>query len=219
MFDLKVIRMFKYIKGFFKYLFNFSVSKFSLIDNMSIVREHARTYRCTKLFCSEIGSYSYLSPNSSLICTKVGKFCSIASNCQIGLPSHSLKYISTSPIFTEKNNALKQRWITQNHFSPFNKTTIGNDVWIGASSIIIGGIIIGDGAVIAAGSVVTKDVPPYAIVGGTPAKIIKYRFSQEVITKLLQISWWDFSQTKLKKILPLFQTDEFDVVLSDFFNG
>lgn len=68
---------------------------------------------------------------------------------------------------------------------------IGNDVWIGANAIILQGVTIGDGAIIAAGAVVTKDVPPYAIVGGVPAKVIKYRFSDEVILKLLQIKWWD----------------------------
>lgn len=114
--------MLKYLIGFIKNVFNFSVSKFSLVDDKSIVHKYAQTYRRTKLFCSEIGSYSYLGSDSSLLYTKVGKFCSIAANCQIGLPSHSLKYISTSPVFTEKKNSLKQKWTTENCFLPFRKT-------------------------------------------------------------------------------------------------
>ena len=87
------------------------------------------------------------------------------------------------------------------------KVIIGNDVWIGSHALILGGVKIGDGAVIGAGAVVTKDVPPYAVVGGVPARIIKYRFSQEIIDKLLEIKWWNLPENILKENIKLFQTD------------
>ena len=85
-----------------------------------------------------------------------------------------------------------------------NPVTIGNDVWIGANVCILPGISIGDGAVLAAGAVITKDVPPYAIVGGVPAKVIKYRFSEDIIKKLLKIKWWNWEEEKVKKNKDLF---------------
>lgn len=81
-------------------------------------------------------------------------------------------------------------------------TVVGNDVWIGARALIMSGVNIGNGAVVAAGSVVTKDVPPYAIVGGNPAKIIRYRFDASVIDKLQQIAWWDWPDDKIQAELP-----------------
>jgi serine acetyltransferase len=87
-----------------------------------------------------------------------------------------------------------------NKIEEFKYVTIGNDVFIGANVTILGGIEIGDGAIIAAGAVVSKNIPEYAIVGGVPARIIKYRFSDEIIKKLKTIQWWDFPESKLQEI-------------------
>jgi len=105
---------------------------------------------------------------------------SVAYGVRIGLPEHPVNMVSTSPKIYRN---IKSKDIKDVYFPPI----IGNDVWIGANAIILQGVTIGDGAVIAAGAVVTKDVPPYAIVGGVPAKVIKYRFSDDVILKLLEI--------------------------------
>ena len=109
---------------------------------------------------------------------------SVAYGVRIGLPEHPVNMVSTSPKIYRN---IKLKDIKDVYFPPI----IGNDVWIGANAIILQGVTIGDGAIIAAGAVVTKDVPPYAIVGGVPAKVIKYRFSDDVILKLLEIKWWD----------------------------
>ena len=87
------------------------------------------------------------------------------------------------------------------------KLEIGNDVWIAANVVITEGLKIGDGAVIGAGAVVTHDIPPYAIVGGVPAKVIRYRFTKEMIDELLKIKWWDFTEEQLQKAFPLFQKE------------
>ena len=142
---------------------------------------------------------------SKIIHTEIGNFCSIASDVNIGLEEHTLQNISTSPIFTEVDNATGYSWIKKNHFIPFKRTYIGNDVWIGFRASIKSGVKIGNGAVIATGAVVTKDVPPYAIVGGVPAKIIRYRFSEEIINELQKTEWWNLPDNIIIEHIQSFQ--------------
>ncbi|WP_295728103.1 CatB-related O-acetyltransferase [uncultured Muribaculum sp.] len=163
-----------------------------------------------KLDHSSIGDYTYIGPNSRVVYSTVGKFCSIAGEVCLGLATHPLTYISSSPIFISTNNATGHRWTTKNvDFHEYVPTKIGNDVWIGTRAIIMGGITIGDGAVVGAGAVVTKDVPPYAIVGGIPAKIIRYRFDSGTIDVLLRLKWWNLSSRIVKKNIGIFQRADF----------
>ena len=147
---------------------------------------------------SSIGDYTYIGKNTSIdSCLSIGKFCSISREVRIGLISHPLNYISTSPVFYSP----RRGWVKQ---STYNEninglTIIGNDVLISASTLILAGVKIGNGAVIGAGSFVNKDIPPYAIVAGIPAKIIKYRFNEEEISALNIIKWWDMSKEELMK--------------------
>lgn len=147
-----------------------------------------------------LGDFTYIAAKTIISKTTIGKFCSIGSNCQIGLGRHpSQTFVSTHPVFF---STLKQAQITfsdKDYFEEFKEITIGNDVWLGANVIIVDGVKIGDGVIVAAGSVVTKDIPAYAIVGGVPAKIIKYRFKKEEIEKLLAFMWWDMDIDELKK--------------------
>lgn len=115
-----------------------------------------------------------------------------------------------SPIFTLKKNGTGSTWIEESiaHTNETKKVKIGNDVWIATRVIIKDGISIGDVAIIGAGAVVVKDVPPYAVVGGVPAKVIKYRFSQQIIDKLLQLQWWNASDEKLKNNISCFQSED-----------
>lgn len=199
--------MIKYILGFIKYLFQRGVSIFALIDESSEISKKARVFRRVKLFKSKLGDYSYVAPFTEVINADVGKFCSIARSCMIGLPSHTLNNLSTSPIFTEPKNALGRTWTLNSNSAEITKPVkIENDVWVGARSIVLGGVKIGNGAVIAAGAVVTKDVPAYAVVAGVPAKIIKYRFNKDLIEQIESLKWWDWNEDVLIRKIDAFQT-------------
>lgn len=149
--------------------------------------------------------YSYIGKCSIIHNTKIGKFCSISACCVIGLPGHPTNRLSTSPIFSSPSNALREKWVQEYTYKPEINVEIGNDVWIGYGAMIPNNIKVGDGAIIAAGAVVTKDVPPYAIVGGVPARVIKYRFTQEIIDQLEKLRFWDRSEEIIKKNLEIFQ--------------
>lgn len=203
--------MIKYILGLLKFLFSPAVSIFSKIDYNSRVDKLARVYEHTQVFNSSIGKYSYLARKSYLIFAEVGSYCSIGENVEVGLGVHTLNHISTCPLFTEKNNATGFSWTNADDIYPFMKVHVGNDVWIGERAMAMGGVTIGDGAVIGAGAIVTKDVPPYAIVAGVPARIIRYRFSEDVIAKLLELKWWDMPEEELKKHITFFQKENISV--------
>jgi len=135
---------------------------------------------------------------------KIGKYCSIAENVVIlGGGNHNYINITTHPFKTFKNESLNVKDLNTSR----KTTVIGNDVWIGMNALILGGVTIGDGTVIGAGSVVTKDVPPYVIVAGNPAKIIKYRFTDEQIKHLLEIKWWDWPDEQIEKNIDMFYID------------
>lgn len=151
----------------------------------------------SKFYNSEIGFASYIGDYNVFIDTKIGRFCSIGSNIRLISSSHPTKnVISTHPAFySNAYNSLsfvdKPLYNESLRTEQGNCLEIGNDVWIGDNVLIKGGVEIGNGAVIAMGSVVTKSVPPYAIVGGIPARVIRYRFSQEEIKQLENFAWWN----------------------------
>lgn len=134
----------------------------------------------------------------------IGKFCSIACGTKFlfNCANHTLKSLSTYtfPLFYEEWELEKSNITTA--WDNKGNIVIGNDVWIGYEAVIMAGVHIGDGAIIAARAVVTKDVPPYTIVGGTPAKEIRKRFDTEVIQQLLMLKWWNWSTDKIRQCLP-----------------
>lgn len=147
-----------------------------------------------------VGYATYVGANSTIPFARIGRYCSVADNVVVVAYTHpSSRFISTHPAFF---SLLKQCGFTYVEKQLFQESLcveggegatvlIGNDVWIGARALIMGGVKIGDGAIIAAGAVVTKDVPPYAIVGGVPAKILKWRFSGSDIDYLMKLQWWN----------------------------
>ena len=142
----------------------------------------------------EIGEESYINSGSVVLSGSIGRYCSIGYHCQIGLPEHSLSDLSTSPR-VYNNPKIKKEW--KKHVEFPSPPQIGNDVWIGSLAVVLQGVTIGDGAVIAAGAVVTKNVPPYAIVAGVPATILRMRFPDEVIDHILSDPWWQKASSEL----------------------
>ncbi len=158
-------------------------------------------------FSGVMGYGSYIGSNSCIY-GKIGRYCSIAGNVRTVLGVHPTKnFVSTHPTFFSLKRQNGYTFVTEQKFNEAKyadetkkySIIIGNDVWIGDSALLMSGVTIGDGAIVAAGAVVTKDVPPYAIVGGVPAKIIRYRFSEEEIKFLLDFKWWNRSEEWLKE--------------------
>jgi acetyltransferase-like isoleucine patch superfamily enzyme len=118
-----------------------------------------------------------------------------------------MHFVSTSSVFLSHKDSIKTKF-SDHEYYPKVVTNIGSDVWIGDGVYVKAGVTIGHGAVIGMGAVVTKDVPPYAVFAGNPAKLIRYRFDQSVIEKLLEIAWWDFSDKKIKKYAHLFKNPD-----------
>lgn len=141
----------------------------------------------------------------------IGKFCSIGPNCLfITGGIHPTNWISTFPFRIRWNLEGKEK-----DGMPFTKGDIivGNDVWIGSNVIILSGVNIGDGAVICSGSVVTKDIEPYSIAGGVPAKLIRKRFDDEIIKKLLKIKWWEWEEERIKNYVKYLSSERVDEFL------
>lgn len=148
----------------------------------------------------KIGKHTYIG-NNTLIdsCSQIGAFCSISSDVKIGMRNHPLNSISTSPIFYSQYRG----WLQESCFDERNikQVMIEDDVLISANVVIVNGIKIGRGAVIGAGAIVTKDVQAYSIVAGVPAKFIRYRFSEEIISKIETSAWWTKEDEILKNFI------------------
>jgi len=140
---------------------------------------------------SRIGDYTYICRNALIQNTIIGRYCSISHDVICGLGQHPLGLFSTSLLFYRRKNVFGIRVVTEDlDFDEYDPIYIGNDVWIGARAIIMDGVHVGNGAVIACGAVVTHDVPPYAIVAGVPAKVIKFRAAEEDILQYEKAEWW-----------------------------
>lgn len=150
---------------------------------------------------SYLGDYSYCEPFGVIQNAKIGKFCDIARSARIGATQHPLQRPTTHH-FTYRSKMYHMA--EENDTSFFEEryakiTNIGHDVWIGHGAVIQAGVCIGNGAVIGSNAVVTKDVPPYAIVAGVPAKVLRFRFPQEIIEQLEEMKWWNWKDEKIRQ--------------------
>lgn len=173
------------------------------LDRNVEIGEHSHILKDCVINSSSIGKYSYIGPNSIIQHTRIGNYCSIANDVMCGLGSHPLSRFSTSPIFYRQKNPLNYPLVEDdNSIIEYKSIIIGHDVWVGARAIILDGVKIGTGAVVAAGAVVTHDVAPYSVVGGVPAKTISSRFDTETIDYLLNSEWWEKSPKEAKLTRP-----------------
>jgi acetyltransferase-like isoleucine patch superfamily enzyme len=177
---------------------------FNIIPNVqnSVIRDKVHLSRTCSVIDSAISQYTSIGRNTKIQNAEILKFCSISYDVVIGATEHNYKKISSHAFsyiksfgFVGTDNKIKV------------KTYIGNDVWIGTHAVILPGVTIGDGAVVGAGAVVTKDVPAYSIVGGVPAKVLKYRFGKDEIEILNRIKWWDLPSQLIKKNISFFSKE------------
>lgn len=152
----------------------------------------------------ELGKFTYLAGDCFFRDVKIGRFCAIASGVRMGLGFHPLEMVSIHPAFYSTELQTKKNFAKKNSFEDHLPGEIGNDVWIGANAVILDGVKIGDGSVIAAGSVVNRDVEPYEVVGGVPIKHIRYRFSDQIVSELSSIKWWNWDNQKIQDNSELF---------------
>ena len=191
----------------FYYNKNVKIGKNALLNTKNRFEGYNVIGKNSEISSCKIGLGTYISNNSIIRKAIIGKFCSIGSNVQISLGLHpSDTFVSTHPAFfstlkpagfTFANKGIFDEHIYIDDHKKYT-VEIGNDVWIGNNAIIMDGLKIGDGAIIAAGAVVTKNVLPYAIIGGMPAKLIRFRFSETQIKRLLDIKWWDWDFKKIE---------------------
>jgi len=147
-----------------------------------------------------VGDFTYIQENSRLNSTTIGKFTAIGPGVRAGMGNHpSNTFVTIHPMFYSDTKLLQTSFADKSYFEQSKKIYIGHDVWIGANVLIMDGIVIGDGAIVAAGAVVTADVLPYSIVGGVPARLIKYRFTVAQIDYLLDFMWWYKDITWMQK--------------------
>ena len=173
----------------------------------SIVHPTSKIESGSSVVSSTMGRFSFCGYDCEIINCDIGSFCSIANRVVIGGAMHPVDWVSTSPVFYSGRDSVKKK------FSEYprdldKKTVIGHDVWIGYGAFIKQGITIGSGAVVGMGAVVTKDVPPYAIVGGNPARIIRMRFDEKMVNRLLESEWWNWSDERIRHMAEYIQMPE-----------
>lgn len=180
--------------------------------------EGANTIGDNTYFSGSMGYGTYLCQNCS-ITGNIGRFCSVAQDVKNSLGAHPITspYVSTSPMFFSLRKQTGKTFAKKQLFDELkDPIEIGHDCWIGQGVFIVGGVKIGTGAVVLAGAVVTKDVPPYSIVGGVPAKVVKYRYDEETINFLLKSEWWNKPIEWLEANYELFSNiDEFKRVINE----
>jgi phosphonate metabolism protein (transferase hexapeptide repeat family) len=159
-----------------------------------------------------VGDFSYFERHAEAIYTDIGKFCSIAANTRINALEHPLERATTHKVSYRPNEYFRYLGVDQEFRERRRRkrVTIGNDVWIGHGAVILPGVAIGNGAVVGANAVVTRDVPAFAVVAGVPARIIRLRFAEKIVTRLENMAWWDWPLDRLFQAIPDMQKLEIE---------
>lgn len=184
-----------------------------IFDNNVKIEEHTAFAAGRNLFSMGYGSSSRSSFASGHI--EIGRYCSLANNIKLMGPSHPLGRFTTSPITYSPIETFQPKMENDKGLQPsifrqsFNPVKVGHDVWIGEDVMIKRGVVIGNGAVVGARSVVVKDVPPYAVVAGNPAKVVKYRFTKKIAEKLNKTNWWEYDLSSLDMFVGDISVNEF----------
>ena len=165
-----------------------------------VISPKAKLYEPYSYADTIVGDGTYISANGRISMATIEKYCSIGPDLCAGWGVHPLEGVSTSPMFYSTGKQNGRTLVTTNMFEERKRIMIGNDVFIGRNVIILDGITIGNGAVIGAGAVVSKDIPPYAVAVGSPIKVVKYRFTPDIIKQLLAVEWWDKDEKVLEKV-------------------
>ncbi len=160
----------------------------------------------TRVAESVFGDYSYVVNDSDIIYAEIGRFCSIAAHTRINPGNHPLERVALNH-FTYRSSAYGLGEDDSSFFDwrRGHRVTLGNDVWIGHGAVVLPGVSIGDGAAIGAGAVVSKDIPPFAVAVGVPARVVRHRFPAEIVAALQRIAWWDWPHDRLRNALADFR--------------
>lgn len=179
----------------------------------SRIDKTATIYPGSSVVDSSMGKHSYCGLDCWILSVDIGNFCSISDEVFIeGNSGHAMHHVSTSAVFFSQKSVLRKKFATHICEMP-KRTTIGHDVWIGKRALIKAGVTIGNGAAIGMGSVVTKDVPPYTVVAGNPAKPIRKRFDDKQIQLLQESEWWTLPDREIQGLAPIF--NEVDTFLKN----
>lgn len=170
----------------------------SAVARSSIHRTSAIEAGCQIVDVS-MGRHSFCGYDCTLLNAEIGSFCSIADQVYVGGSQHPMHFVSTSPVFLSHRDSVKTKF-SRHEYRSMPRTVIGHDVWIGHGAKIRAGVTVGNGAVVGMGAIVTRDVAPYTIVGGNPARVIGRRFDEEVVTGLLETRWWTASDEGLRRM-------------------
>lgn len=175
-----------------------------VVDAKSRLARFNVLFEGASLLDSTVGDHTYMQMGAIALSCDIGKYCSIATHACMGLPQHQITEVSSHPVFYLRNTPLVRKFCKSDRAGPSERTSIGHDVWIGHGALIMSGVRVGVGAIVGAGSVVTRDVPDYAIVGGVPARVIRYRFEEPLRSGLLASHWWDMPDEWLEAHVDLF---------------